>query len=66
VSEIAGLRNIVVGAQFQTDDLVHLDGVPVKDRSWPVPAAGGSVGLKTGMGQLRTLAAYRCHVCFQG
>ncbi len=36
------------------------------DCFWPIPAVGVRASRMTAMGQLRTLATYRCHVCFQG
>ena len=39
---------------------------PAKGRFWPKAAVALKPSRMSELGQLRTLAAYRCHVCFQG
>ncbi len=39
---------------------------PVKGYFWPKAAVALKPSRMSELGQLRTLATYRCHVCFQG
>ncbi len=39
---------------------------PANGRFWPKAAVALKPSRMSELGQLRTLATYRCHVCFQG